>query len=66
MANIQLFEYLESEGTKNKYYIENIAFKLSKLSNLSMHITYRKLSFDIFKAGHLQNIFMEHDIYLIS
>ncbi len=32
---------------------------------LAMHIT-KKLSFDIFKIGNLQNIFMEHDLYLIS
>ncbi len=33
---------------------------------LSMHITNQKLSVDIFTVGNLQNIFMEHDIYLIS
>ncbi len=26
----------------------------------------QKLSFDIFMVGNLQNIFMEHDLYLIS
>ncbi len=31
-----------------------------------MHITNQKLSFDIFTGGHLQNIFMEHDLYLMS
>ncbi len=30
---------------------------------LAMHITNPELSFDI---GHLQNIFMEYDLYLIS
>ncbi len=29
-----------------------------------MHITNQKLSFDIFTVGNLQNIFMEHDLYL--
>ncbi len=29
---------------------------------LAMHITNQKLSFDIFTVGHLQNIFMEHDL----
>ncbi len=29
-----------------------------------MHITNQKLSFDIFTVGILQNIFMEHDLYL--
>ncbi len=33
---------------------------------LAMHITNQKLSFDIFPLGHLQNVFMEHDLYLIS
>ncbi len=33
---------------------------------LAMHITNQKLSFDIYAAGNLQNIFMEHDLYLIS
>ncbi len=32
---------------------------------LAMHITNRILSFDIFTVGNLQNIFMEHDLYLI-
>ncbi len=31
-----------------------------------MHITDQKLSFDIFKVGNLQNILMEHDLYLMS
>ncbi len=33
---------------------------------LAMHITNHKLSFDIFTVGYLQDIFMEHDLYLIS
>ncbi len=31
-----------------------------------MNITDQKLSFDIFKVENVQNIFMEHDLYLIS
>ncbi len=31
-----------------------------------MHITNQKFSFDIFTVGHVQNILMEHDLYLIS
>ncbi len=31
-----------------------------------MHITYQKLSFSIFTVGNLQNIFMEHDVYLMT
>ncbi len=33
---------------------------------LAMHITNQKLSFYIFMVGNLQNILMEHDLYLMS
>ncbi len=33
---------------------------------LAMHITNQKFSFDIFTVGHLQYIFMERDLYLMS
>ncbi len=46
--------------------IEKIIFKVVQIKFLAMHITNQKLSFDIFTVGKLQNIFMEHDIYLIS
>ncbi len=36
------------------------------MKSLEMHITNQKLSFDIFTVVNLQNIFMEHDLYLIS
>ncbi len=62
---MQLFENLESEGAK-KIKIEKIAFKVVQMTFLAMHITNHKLSFDIFTVGYLQNIFMEHDLYLIS
>ncbi len=65
LAEIQLFENLESEGAKNLN-IKKIAFKVVQLKFLAMHITNQKLSFDIFMVGNLQNIFMEHDLYLIS
>ena len=45
---------------------EKIAFKVVQMKFLAMHITNQKLSFDIFMVGNLQNIFMEHDLYLIS
>ncbi len=32
---------------------------------LAMHITNQKLSFDVFKLVHLQNIFMEHDLNIL-
>ncbi len=56
LAEIQLFEYLESEGAKKNLNTEFLA----------MHITNHKLSFNIFMVGTLQNIFMEHDLYLKS
>ncbi len=46
--------------------IEKIAFKVVQMKFLAMHITNQKLSFDIFTVGNLQNIFTEHDFYLIS
>ncbi len=65
LAEIQLFENLESEGAKKSKYWEN-HFKLVQIKFLAMHITNQKWSFDIFKVINLQNIFMEHDLYLIS
>ncbi len=46
--------------------IEKIAFKSVQMKFLAMHITNQKLSFDIFTVGNLQNIFMEHDLYVMS
>ncbi len=57
LAEIQLFENLN---------IEKIIFKVIQIMFLAMHITNQKLSFDIFTVGNLQNIFMEHDLHLIS
>ncbi len=45
---------------------KKIAFKVVQIKSLAMHITNKKWSFDIFTVGNLQNIFMEHDLYLIS
>ncbi len=45
--------------------IEKITFKVVQMKFLAMHITNQKLSFDIFTVGNLQNIFIEHDLYLI-
>ncbi len=61
---IQLFENLESEGAKKQENTKKIAFKVVQMKFLAMHITNQ--NFDIFTVGHLQNIFMEHDLYLIS
>ncbi len=65
LAEIQLFENLESEGEKNLN-IEKIAFKVVQMTFLAMHITNQKLSLTTFTVGNLQNLFMEHDLYLIS
>ncbi len=65
LAEIQLFENLESEDAK-KNNIEKIAFKVVQIKYLAKHITNQKLRFYIFTVGNLQNIFMEHDLYLIS
>ncbi len=46
--------------------IEKITFKVVQMKFLAMHITNQKLSFDIFMVRNLLNIFMEHDLYLIS
>ncbi len=64
-SEIQLFENLESEMQKNLN-IEKIAFKVVPNEVLSNAYTNQKWSFDIFTVGNLQNIFMEHDLYLIS
>ncbi len=66
LAEIKLCENLESEGAKKNLNIEKIIFKVVQMKILAMHITNKKLTFDIFKVGNLQNIFMEHDLTLIS
>ncbi len=65
LAEIQLFEYLESESAKKSKYLEK-SHLVVQMKFLAMHITNQKLSFDIFTVGNLQNVFMEHDLYLIS
>ncbi len=62
LAEIQLFEYLESEDAKKSKYWEN-CFKFVKIKFLAMHITNQKWSFYIYGKAF---IFMEHDLYLIS
>ncbi len=46
--------------------IEKIAFKVVQMMFLAMHNTNQKVSFDIFTVGNVQNIFMEHELYLIA
>ncbi len=58
---MQLFENLESDRN-----IEKIIFKVVQIKFLAMHITNQKLRFDVFTLNNSLNIFMEHDLYLIS
>ncbi len=46
--------------------LRNSSFKVVQMKSLAMHNTNQKIRFDIFTVGSLQNIFMEHDLYLIS
>ncbi len=46
--------------------LRKIAFKAVRMKFLAIYIHNKKLSVDIFTIGSLQNIFMEHDLYLIS
>ncbi len=46
--------------------IEKISFKFVQMKVLAMHITNQKIRFDIFTVENVLNIFMEHDLYLIS
>ncbi len=55
-----------SQIYKTNLNIKKIAFKVVQMKFLEMHITNQKLSFDIFIVIHLQNIFLEHDLYLIT
>ncbi len=53
-------------GCKKIKILRKSPFKVVQMKFLAMHITNQKLSFDIFTVGNLQNIFMEHDLYLMS
>ncbi len=61
LAEIQVFENLESEGPKNLN-IEKNAFKVVQMKSLAMHITNTYFNFDIFMIENLLNIFMKHDL----
>ncbi len=62
---VMIGQYLIWRCKKNLN-IEKITFKVVQMKFLAMHITNQKISFDIFTVGNLQNIFMEHDLYLMS
>ncbi len=50
----KLFENLESEGEKQNLNIEKITFKVVQMKFLAMHITNKKISFDIFTVGNVK------------
>ncbi len=60
------YNYLKMRVQKTNRNIEKIAFKSVQMKSLAMHITNQKLGCAIFTVGNLQNIFMKHDICLIS
>ncbi len=51
---------------QKKRNIDKIAFKVIQMKFLAMYCTNQKWSCYIFTVGNLQNIFMEHDLYLMS
>ncbi len=53
-------------GCKKNLNIEKIVFNVVQMKFLAINITFQKFRFDIYIVGHLQNVFMEHDLYLIS
>ncbi len=59
-------QYLAEIKQKKNQNIEKNTFKFVRMKFLAMHITIQKLRFDIFMVRNLQNIFTEHDLYLIS
>ncbi len=58
------YNYLKIWNLRLQKHIEKIIFKVVQMKFLAMHITNQKLSFDIFTVRNVQNIFMEHDLYL--
>ncbi len=59
-----IFENLESKGEKKLKILGKSPLKVVHIKFLAMHITNKKLCFKIFTVRNLQNIFMEHDLYL--
>ncbi len=66
LADIQVFENLESEGAKKIKIMRKSPFlrrllrspeKVAQIKFLAMQITNQKLSFEIFMVGHSLNIF---------
>ncbi len=59
------YNYLNIWNLRVQKNIEKIAFKVVQMKFLAMYITNQNGHFDIFMVRNLQNIFMEHDLYLI-
>ncbi len=59
---VMIGKYLKIWNLRVQKYlnIKKIIFKVVQMKFLAMHITYQKLSFDIFTVGNVQNIFTEH------
>ncbi len=57
---------MESKGVQNNQNIEKNGYKLYQMKSYALNITNQKLNFSIFTVGNLWNIFMEHNLYLIS
>ncbi len=53
-------------GCKKNRNIEKNTFRVVQMKFLAMHITNQKWSFDTVMVRNVQNILMEHDLYLIS
>ncbi len=43
-----------------------IAFKIIQMKFLEMHVTNKTFNCDIFTAGNVQNIFMEHILMIFG
>lgn len=61
----------ETDGSKMSLCIEkinilNIFFYVCQIKFFGMHATSQQLHFDVFTVVHLQNVFMEHDLYFLS
>lgn len=60
----ELFDNPESEVQKY-WNTEKMTFKVVNMKYLTIHFTKQGLSFDIFSAQNLKNIFMQHDLILL-
>ncbi len=60
------YNYLKIWNLRVQKNIEKITFKVVQIKFIATHITNQKIRFDIFTVTNLQNIFMEHNLYLIS